>query len=547
MKAIGVVAAGVGLVAYAGIASPRREPRSHAIVSISVCSPAGTTPTASCDSGQDTAQIVVGPDGNPINESGVGAASDEHSSIFAPGKLGANPDYLFFVASGVSPHPDVGVAVLSGGYGPDGGGQWHLGISTGYGQYDRGPGPVFLAPTRQGKCPDVLPVPPAVLPDPANQDQTFDLNYAAAGSIVKDPSDRPGRLLMIYEGSNGCEGVTTGDKSHEGGYITTGVATSFDYGHTWPTYRGQPYGGSPNFDFVPLPSANDHQGPNLPFQAFGALTCLANDCATPPPLNYGRYAVLTPPLSLNDVMRAGHTLENTNIGDPEPSAFVDDASHGRSKFIYIVHGYLPDPPGTPNPIKLLTMARAELTGGDAPLDFKKWNGHAFIEKGIGGAEASILPEGQFVNCGDTTKQTQHSGEIDYVDETQQYILFFICNSPSDPRGKGDPGQGSAWFYSTSDDVSDPSHWTPAQEVEGSWRPWDTSGKCPSYPGWYPSLMSLDHHPGRLSTRGYAFYLNGCLGGSQNNDAPPRQYSSRAFLIATSDGPDRVRPIDQRRR
>jgi len=46
-------------------------------------------------------------------------------------------------------------------------------------------------------------------------------------------------------------------------------------------------------------------------------------------------------------------------------------------------------------------------------------------------------------------------------------------------------------------------------------------------------MSLDHAPCHLSTTGYVFYLWGCVGGGSGDAPPPeRQFSSRAFTIAT---------------
>jgi hypothetical protein len=62
---------------------------------------------------------------------------------------------------------------------------------------------------------------------------------------------------MIYESVNTCVGSTGGRRPTNGAYITTGIATSLDYGHTWPTYRD-----TASFKFFPLPAANKTQGPN---------------------------------------------------------------------------------------------------------------------------------------------------------------------------------------------------------------------------------------------------------------------------------------------
>src|SRR5215472_3827356 len=73
------------------------------ITSITICTPAGSgppgAPQGNCPTAAvDTLQPVVGPDNSSMNGSlNVGATADEHSSVFPPYGLGANPDYLFFV------------------------------------------------------------------------------------------------------------------------------------------------------------------------------------------------------------------------------------------------------------------------------------------------------------------------------------------------------------------------------------------------------------------------------------------------------------------
>jgi uncharacterized protein (TIGR03437 family) len=258
------------------------------------------------------------------------------------------------------------------------------------------------------------------------------------------------------------------------------------------------------------------------------------DCTATPPASYGRYAILSPPSSLASAMATGTALAS-NTGDSEPSAFVDDASSSSAPYLYAVYGYVS--PTTTNDV---TLARAQLNGGTAPLSFTKWNGQSFASPGVGGVESPILPGGSFQNCG-AVGQSRHSASIDYVDATQQYLLVFVCDSPTDPAaGRGSSGaRGSAWFYSTSYNVSDPSQWSTPQEITGSWGAWDSSGGCVSYKGWYPTLMSLGSKPGHLSTTGYVFYLWGCEGGSGDANAPKRQFSSRALTITTGPAPPAI--------
>jgi hypothetical protein len=165
------------------------------ITSISVCSPPGSGGQGSCPSGAaDTHQIVLAPDGSgkAINAYNAGAAADEHSSVFPPGTLGTNNDYLFFIASGANGNPGIGTVVLSGGAGPNQNGQWTFDIPEvdGYGSYPSGFGQVFRQPSSESNCPNVTGG------NAANQDQTFDLNYAAAGSALIDPTSPAGSLLI---------------------------------------------------------------------------------------------------------------------------------------------------------------------------------------------------------------------------------------------------------------------------------------------------------------------------------------------------------------
>jgi hypothetical protein len=90
--------------------------------------------------------------------------------------------------------PSTGVSFLSGGSGPNQNGQWTFSIPTadGYGSYLSGFGTLFVAPTGPN-CPSVADG------NPAHRDSTFDLEYAAPGSVVVDPTGPPGSMLMAYE------------------------------------------------------------------------------------------------------------------------------------------------------------------------------------------------------------------------------------------------------------------------------------------------------------------------------------------------------------
>lgn len=511
-----LMAGGAGLVWRTG-AVHAQTGSPPPITSISVCSATGNGGPGSCPSGTfDTHQLVLNSSGSSINSSsfGFGVAPDEHSSVFAPGTLGSNQDYLFFLASAETGHASIGVGVLSGGSGPNNNGQWVLDLprTDGYGSYSGGFGQVFNPSSKGDNCPVVADG------NPAHQDQTFDMHYAAPGSIVKDPTAAPGSLLMVYEGTNACIGNAGGTiLSNSDDYISLGIATSLDYGKNWPTYRG-----TPTFNFVQMPSVNQTQAPNAPMGAVGKNVCIGNDCTTTPPATYGRYAVVTGPTSLASLMAAAQPL-TSKYGEQEISGFVDDIGGNPTPFLYANFGNV-------------RIARAQLNGGTAPLTFQKWNGQAFASPGIGGAEVSVVPSGSFENC-EAPAQNQYGSSISYVEDTQQYLLTFVCISPGDPALGLHAGaaQGAAWFYSTSYNLSDQTQWSTPSEIIGSWSQFDTSGGCPDYKGFYPTFMSLGKSVSHLSLTGYVFYLWGCQG--SGTPAPGRQFSARAFTITTgSPGP-----------
>src|SRR5260370_13882412 len=123
------------------------------IVSIWVCNSNNAGGSGSCPSGSfDTHQIVLGPGGVSVNKSALSVtpAPDEHSTVFAPGTLGTNQDYLFFLATSEQGHAAIGVAVLSGGSGPDKSGQWTLDFprTDGYSSYSGGVGQVVKPSTK---------------------------------------------------------------------------------------------------------------------------------------------------------------------------------------------------------------------------------------------------------------------------------------------------------------------------------------------------------------------------------------------------------------
>jgi hypothetical protein len=575
LLAIGLAATAVSLIFNAGVIKTLANGKTVTvnapppIVKISICrpdNPSGTLQPGSCTQGFDTHQLVLGKrhvnstaSPVPINDSnmGVGPVPDEHSTVYAPGTLDNNADYLFFLSTGSGGHGNIGVSVLSGGGGPDGFGQWTLSFpkpDEGYGFYGKGIGygPVFETSTKPGICPAV--------PDgsPAEQDQTFDMHYASAGSIVKDPTAPPGSMLMIYEGTNACIGNAGGNVlGNNDDYITLAIATSLDYGRKWPTYRG-----TDTFDYVPLPNVNQSQAPHKAMGAWGGDVCAGN-CPSPLPTlspsppadSYGRYAVVSQSPSLDYFMTQPTPSPLTaKFGEQEISGFVDDVSGTSPTYLYANWGNV-------------KIGRAALNQGQERLTFHKWNGGTdwLTLPGIGGDEtnSSILqlagltnsPD-NFTHCLDPS-QKQFGSSISYVEQTHQYLLTFVCvSAKGDPQlgdKQTDPRKGAAWFYATNYNLSDPTQWSPQDEnghlqpieIDGSWGEFTdqtepTASPTPSpaaspcnevYKGFYPSFMSMENSAGHLSLDGYVFYLWGCQPGGTVGG---RKFSSRQFKITTTD-------------
>jgi hypothetical protein len=523
------------------------------IVSISICS--SVDPASAwkdCPRGaRDTEQAVLAPGGGHINSyGGLDTLADEHSAIFPPGAFPGALGYTFFVAARTSLNTiSSGATVLTGGAGPDRSGQWTLDFAPTFGLYKpfnppgSRNGQLFISPLQHDLCPTVA--------DATKQDPTMDLNYADPGSVVLDPTNPfdlgPGSLLMIYEADNRCLGLTGGNNVMQNNsfYSVVALATSFDFGHTWPTYRYDLNAfGFPNF---PMPSQNPSLGPEAPDGARGRDVCVLNNCfitqffALP---NYGRYPVLRSPVTPQDVLTtfgpAGGLLTEP-IGEAVPSAFVDDVGYhfGDSGpvFVYEINNYAvgdsvfgnPSLPGSRN--SDLVVSRAQLNGGTAPLAFEKYHAASFSQLGLGGKETPIFPSGPFANC-EADNQGRTMGSLSYVETTHQYLLIFVCMSPMNPATQEGKNSGAAWFFSTNSDPAQPGLWTTPQQIIGSWMEYDPSVKdCADFHGWYPTFMSLGQETGHLEMTGYVFYLAGCTGFGVK--APPRQYSTRSFIITTN--------------
>lgn len=506
---------------------------------------------------------------------GLASLADEHSSIVPPNTIdipntqNRNNEYLFFVAAKTCNNGrdttkngfnTSGLVVLQS-TGPDTNGNWTLDYAAGYGQLSGTQYPysqIFLSPVNRTSC-------------PTQQDPTFDLNYANAGSIVIDPTrSGPDSLLMVFEGTNRCVGPK--GAMQQSFYSTIGVATSQNWGSTWPAYRT---------NFTPLPTQSTTNGPLAANGASGAQVCRGNDCSTspaPPPSWFGRTAALSAPVELANLVKSDNPMQHS-MGDSEPSAFVDDVNTSSGIFLYTVENYGTDPftyPGTQS--GTIGVSRARLDQG-LPLKFTKWYGSSvgytssssgsFRPQSItvtgtdcgplvsspcqmsnsglasdqGGLESPIFPQASvadsarylniYQSC-EAADQGQSGGSISYLDDDGLYLLTFVCKTPAKPLNSS-ATPGTAMFYATNQNLSDQTGWTSPQQISGSWMPLTGNGQSKNcvYDGWYPTFMSLNTKVGHLSNSGYVFSMKGCTGGPAGE---PRQYTSRTFTIKTTPKP-----------
>jgi hypothetical protein len=342
--------------------------------------------------------------------------------------------------------------------------------------------------------------------------------------------------------------MTGGDNLHQGNgfYSSIAIATSFDFGHTWPAYRYNLNAfGFPNF---PVPTQNTSLGPEAQQGAWGKNVCIGNNCWLTQfffSSAYGRYAVLRPKYSISDVLHNPYIVAQgqlaNSLGDAVPSAFVDDIGYSfwqpRTVYMYEIHNYATgdsqlNEPTLPRGNSDLMVARAALNGGGSQLAFQKWYQGSFLQQpGMGGLETPIFPAGDPSNC-EGAGQLKTMGSISYVQATQQYLLTFVCIAPQGNPATGNGNAGAAWFFSTNSDLSHPEQWSTPQQIIGSWHPFDPAAQsCNDYDGWYPTFMSLSQKSAHLSTTGYVFYMKGCTGGGETPGG--RQYSTRAFTITTN--------------
>ncbi len=305
----------------------------------------------------------------------------------------------------------------------------------------------------------------------ASYDDEFDLNYAAPGSVVQDPTLPAGNLIMLYEAENHCPGAV----SQQPFYATIGVARSSDNGKTWPAPVDNVFGGTNRY-------------PGLKSATVEPST------AEVPPQNYG---------------------------DAIPSAITVTYANGDS-YVYVVYSNADT--GSDG---MLRLARAKL-GGTGQLSFFKWYNGAFTEPGVGGNDTSPLPSRGCTG-------PQNMGSLYYSELLQRYLWLFACTDTRKDAATGlFPAYQAAWYFSLATDpaIGD---WTTPQIVAGSLNPVvsacasDGSGR--SFDGWYPSMVSPGAAAGHINGGGMVFFMNGCDTGKRSFNS--RSFTMTAQAAAGS--------------
>ena len=375
----------------------------------------------------------VGPDQKLIYPSSALDLPDEHTT-FIPRAPGSGA-YLVFGASTVSGvDMGAGVVVLE-----------TKDLKT-FKFADGYTSPVMSPPLPFTSCKP--PMTGDVCPSGLRQytyDSEFDLNYAAPGSVVQDPTRDPGNLIMIYEAENHCPG---GCWQHDF-YATVGFARSSDNGKTWPQ-----------------PVDSEIGGPD-------------------------RYCILKGPEDeSNKPIPEG---DQRPLGNAIPSAFVD------GNYLYVTYVFAgPDADG------LIRVARGDLGGSD-PISFSKWykpalnEPGAFSEPGIWGLDSGVLPPGECTG-------RQNMSQISYNDVLGVYMMTFVCVFLEDDQPEAAWFFSTATSLDDQD-WSPPQMIEDSQFPVIAGCAKDGTGNA--FDGWYPSFMSPGFAAGHISRSGRVFFQNGC--------------------------------------
>jgi hypothetical protein len=329
----------------------------------------------------------------------------------------------------------------------------------------------------------------------------YDENYAAPGSVLQDPTQPPGNLIMIYESEIHCPFSKGGGAT---GWVSVGVAR----GQRQVDLRGRAR------ILWPRPVAAPGYENNW--------------------LDYGngRYAGLTIP----GVPQTTGEFERF-YGDVLPSAFIDDVGPSSEKYLYVLYSFSGSP--TSKSDSRIHIARANLSARGANqipprLRFEKWYQGGWNAPGIQTKLASIQDDGiEPAGCGGGASYNGNA-QLTYNEALERYMLTYVCRR-LDCSTKPCKRTNLSWYFRTTRDLST-EDWSAPQLIENSTYAdtykTDKNGTLhTSEDGGYPTFMTPGCAPGHIGLTGYAFLLNGDPLGA-------RVYARRKFTIDPGDTPVR---------
>lgn len=398
-----------------------------------------STETASLDNAVSSGVLSVGAETALVYPSGLSTLPDEHTSYLRT----ASGDYLVFAASRT---PSSGTGV-TGALVMQTSDFATFTLASGFGSAALG-GLVLDAPSPFGDCGFAGP-------------GSFEQNYAAPGSVVRDPTLPAGNLIMLYEAEQHC----FGGQYDFNFFASVGLARSTDEGKTWP-----PPGAADRYAVLQVP------GPK--------------PSATPAPAQ----------------------------GDAIPSAFVDDVAPGN--FLYVV--YQNAGAASIAPDGYLRVARVQL-GQSGELALSKWYQGSFSQPGIGGLDSPITSERGCGGSGyQSGAQISYVEPLQRYLLTFVCVKLEMTSSGKYAPYQAGWYYATASSLEAQDWTTPVPIDGSAGPVAAA--PTTGCPNGADFDGWYPSFVTPGKAPGRLGRSGLVLFLNGCDGGSSGRVFASRPFT-----------------------
>jgi hypothetical protein len=395
------------------------------------------------DSAASIMAFSVGANTRLVYPSGLSTLPDEHTSFLHTGSSAT--DYLVFAASS-TPSSGAGVTGALVLHTSD---LVNFSLASDFGVASLGE-LVLDAPSPFTDC---------GFTDPGS----FDQNYAAPGSMVRDPTLSAGNLIMLYEAEQHC----FGGQYDFNFFASVGLARSSNGGKTWP-----------------LPGAAD------------------------------RYAVLQVAGSKPSTVPA--PVE----GDAIPSAFVDDVAAGN--MLYVV--YQNTGAAAIQPDGYLRVARASL-GQSGKLAFTKWYQGSWSQPGIGGLDSPMTAErGCGASGYQGGGQLSYVEPLQRYLLT--FVCVKLQMTSSGKYAPYEAGWYFSTATSLENqDWSSPVPIVGSTGPVAA-APTTGCPNGAEFDGWYPSFVTPGGDQGHLGRSGFVYFLNGCDGGSSGRVFSSRTFTLR---------------------